>query len=426
MNPAAGLLDFGATSSLHVPLRFMLTAPLFGIAAGVMLMLAPETLASRWLPGTFAMTHLIAVGFMLSVMVGALFQILPVVAGASVPGGAALAALVHLALTAGAVLLGFGLAMMSPGALQTASLLLGSALAVFLIAVAVALRASKVMLDSQRDLRIALGGLGVAVLLGVTLALVLANGWVLPFAMLLDLHVGWALLGGMGLVLAAASWIVVPMFQITPAYPRWMTRAWALTVFVVLGLWSAALVPGQARLAEALLALALALAALFAVATLLLQQRSRRSVSDATTRAFRVAMLAFLAGLACAAAARVLPDERWAVAAGALLLYGGFTGAIQGMLYKIVPFLCWLDLSQSGRRAPNMKKLQPDRPVALQARVHLAALLATLLAVGIGEALPARVAGALVAADFAWLLWNMAGVLRAHAAARGQELLRRD
>ena len=427
MNPAAGALCYDATPALHVPLRFLLTAPLFGIAAGLLLLAAPDALSSRWEPTAFALTHLLAVGFMLSVMCGALFQILPVVGGAAMPGGSWLAGSMHVGLTVGAALLSLGLGSGGAELIHAGAMLLGLTGAVFVLAAAMALWGSGVALHTQRDLRVALIGIGVAVMLGVSLALVLSRGLALPFAKLLELHVGWALLGGAGMLLAATSWIVVPMFQITPAYPAWMTRRWALALFVALALWSGALAAGATMLANLALALMLALGACFAATTLWLQRRSRRAVPDATTRAFRLAMIAFAAGIACVVVARTRGGDMWAVAAGVLLLYGGFTSAIQGMLYKIVPFLCWLDLSQAGRRAPNVKKLQPDGRVALHARVHLAALLLVLLSVFAGMAWLARVAGVLVAAEFALLLWIMSGVLRAHrtAAARG-ELVRKD
>lgn len=419
MNPAAGALCYDATPALHIPLRFLLTAPLFGCAAGLLLLVAPEALASRWEPAAFALTHLLAVGFMLMVMFGALFQILPVIGGVAIPGRTWFASLVHAGLTLGAVLLPLGLGAGLPVAIRAGGILLGLVGALFVSAVALALWGSGIALDTQRDLRIALSGIGMAILLGATLTQVLAAGLALPLGALLELHVGWALLGGAGVLLAATSWIVVPMFQITPAYPRVLTRGWAVTVCLALIAWSAAVAAGAPRLAFALLLVPLLMVVAFASATLLLQRDSRRGAPDATTRAFRLAMPCFLAGVGCLLAARHSPADAWAVAAGVLLLYGGFTGVMQGMLYRIVPFLCWLDLSQSMRRAPNVKKLQPDRPIALQARMHVAALATLLLAVGSAEPLIARAAGVLVTIDFGWLLWNMTGVLRAHSAARG-------
>ncbi|MBA4742487.1 MAG: hypothetical protein H2060_07240, partial [Azoarcus sp.] len=365
--------------------------------------------------------------FMLIVMFGALFQILPVVAGVAVAGGAWLAAVVHVALALGAAMLSWGLGGGGPELVRGGALLLGAAATTFVAAVAVGLWGARADLDTQRDLRLALIGIGVAAMLGATLAMVLTGDLALPFAVLLELHVGWALMGAAGMLLVATSWIVVPMFQITPAYPVWMTRGWVIVCFVALVAWSAALVAGLGALAGLALGLVLALVACFAGTILWLQRRSRRAMPDATTRAFRVAMVSFAAGIGCVVAARALGGDAWAVAAGVLLLYGGFAGAIQGMLYKIVPFLCWLDLSQSGRRAPNVRKLQPDARVALHARLHKTAVAFVLVAVFVDVPWLTRTAGLLVATEFALLLWIMVGVMRAHrAVASSEELVRKN
>lgn len=412
MNPAAGMLEHDASPSFWIPLRYFVTAPLFGIAAGGFLVAVPDALLSRWMPGAFALTHLIAVGFMLMVMVGSLFQILPVVAGGRIPGGSLLAGLVHACLVAGTGSLAWGLAVVDPIALVAAAWLLGAGLAVFILAAAVGLWGVATALDSGRDLRLSLVAFGVAIMLGVTLAMVLAKGWALPLQVLLKLHVGWALLGGAGVLLAATSWIVVPMFQITPAYPARMTRYWAPTTFVALLAWSAA-VYAEAVLVEWSIAPLLgALAGLFAVVTLVLQRRSRKSVADTTHRAFRAAMVCVLVGLAFTLVATKDDGDAWPLLAGALFLYGAFTGVIQGMLYKIVPFLAWMHLTQEGVRAPSMKKLQPDAAIRRQMLAHWLAVGAVAVAILSGDPAVARAAGVAVVVDFAWLLVNILGVLR--------------
>ena len=78
------LLSFDQSPPLAAPLRFFLTAPLFAVAAGfVIIVSGPDAMVSRWTPAVLALTHLLAAGFMLQVMLGALLQILPVVAGAN-------------------------------------------------------------------------------------------------------------------------------------------------------------------------------------------------------------------------------------------------------------------------------------------------------------------------------------------------------
>lgn len=419
MSTHAHVLGYDAAPPLVAPLRYFLTAPLFGLAAGLMLLLQPDLLSSRWTPGALAVTHLVTVGFMLMVMVGALFQILPVVAGAVLPRANTLAAVVHVALASGAVALAWGLGAMSPTLLTWAAGLLGGGFGLFLLAAAWALWQAPIAQPTPRDLRLALIGLGVAATLGLSLAMILSRGLPLPLFELLKLHMGWALAGGAGMLLAATSWMVVPMFQITPGYPAAMTRCWSVTMFALLAAWSATvmaapkLVPTLAPMLElvALAALVLA-AALFPVATLRIQARTRRARPDPVFNAFRFGMACLLAGLACSLAASLWDHAFWPLAGGILLLHGGFVSVISGMLYKIVPFLVWLNLNQARIRPPNVKKLLPEAPMQRQLRVHALATLALLAAAFVGHAALTVFAAMLVMLEFALLGLNVLRVAR--------------
>ncbi|MCL4758341.1 MAG: hypothetical protein KJZ96_08325 [Rhodocyclaceae bacterium] len=422
MTPSAGhALGYDAAPALSAPLRFFVTAPLFGVVAGLMLLVHPELLESRWTPGALALTHLVTVGFMLMVMVGALFQILPVVAGAVLPATRVLATIVHGLLGSGAIALVWGLAAMQPVALTAAVWLLGSGFATFVAAAAYALVRAPVPQATPRDLRLALIALTIAILLGLTLAMILTGELALPLFPLLKLHVGWAWLGGVGTLLAATSWVVVPMFQITPPYPQVLTRFWAMSAVGLLVLWSAAVLGGFPLL-ESALAVALALVAgVFIVTTLHLQRRSRRSTPDTTFRAFQLGMGSLIGGILCVLAAHHLDHAAWAVLAGVLILHGGFVSIMLGMLYKIVPFLAWLHLTQDKIKAPNMKKLQPDQPVRRQFHTHVGAfvlLIAAALAATNGLTMFGRLAGLIVMVEFGWLAWNILKVLRAYQRAR--------
>jgi len=246
----------------------------------------------------------------------------------------------------------------------------------------------------------------------------LSQGLPLPVALptLVDLHAVWAWMGWGGVLLAATSWVVVPMFQITPAYPANFTRFWAPAALIALGVWSFALITAIASLKLALSAVLLVMASGFALQTLKLQRNSRRSTPDAPFRAFRLAMIALLGSLIALLVSLTHDAPQWPVLAGVLVLHGTFAGAISAMLYKIVPFLTWLNLTQARIRAPNMKKLLPDAPIRNQLRVHAAALAALIVAVLVPVTTP--IAGLLVTVEFAWLLANLVRAVRAwHQAA---------
>lgn len=415
MNMAAGnALGYEAAPAFSAPLRFFLTAPVFGMLAGLLLLTMPELMESRWTPGALALTHLVTVGFMLTVVLGALFQILPVVAGAPIPATTVVATIVHVLMTGGAAALVWGLAALTPEVLVVAVWLLGAGCAVFFVAASIALLRVPITQATPRDLRFALTGLAVAILLGLTLAMIIARGLPLPLVPLLKLHVGWAWLGGVGMLLGATAWIVVPMFQITPAYPAALTRYWAFATFTALVVWSAAVMLELPTIEFVIVIALTALAGLFIFNTLTLQRRSRKSIPDITHRAFQLGLGSLIAGLLCVLIAYHDDSAVWPMLAGVLVLHGGFVSVMLGMLYKIIPFLAWLHLTQAGVRAPNMKKLQPDTPVRKQFTAHAAAFAALIVAATVVNAWSGRIAGLAVVIEFAWLLKNIINVLRAY------------
>ena len=412
MNTGAHMLGYAAAPPLFTPVRFFLTAPLFGLAAGVLLLLQPDLLASRWTPGALAITHLITVGFMLMVMVGALFQILPVVAGAAIPRVIRVAEVVHVALSAGAIALAWGLATMSPALLTWAVGLLGGGLGLFLLLAIHALWRVPTAQATPRDLLLAMIGLGIAIMLGLTISIVLARGLPLPRFELVKLHVGWAWLGGAGLLLAATSWMVVPMFQITPNYPDAMTRHWSKAMLVAVLAWSIAVMTAPMAVELGLMVGMLLVAALFPILTLKIQAGTRRARPDGVYRAFQFGMLSFIVGLISAVPASLGVHAFWPVACGILVLHGGFVSVISGMLYKIVPFLAWLNLNQARIGAPNMKKLLPEARTRRQLQVHACATAGLLLAALAGTAWITMAAALLVIAEFVLLGLNISGVAR--------------
>lgn len=410
----AHMLGYDAAPPLFTPVRFFLTAPLFGLAAGLLLLVQPDLLASRWTPGALAITHLITVGFMLMVMVGALFQILPVVCGSSLPAVRLSATVVHMLLTGGTLTLAGGLLTMQPAWLILASWLLGLGMAAFIAAASLSLLRAPSGSGSQRDIRIALSGLAIAVMMGLTITFILARGLGLPLMTTLKLHVAWALFGGAGILLGATSWIVVPMFQITPPYPTLLTRYWAITSALALLLWSVPVVLDWPLAASVMTWVLGFLAATFLVVTLRQLRQTRRGRPDASFRAYRFGILCLMGGLVSLLVQDFIDHPALPVLSGVLLLHGGFVSIIQGMLYKIMPFLAWLHLTQAGLKAPNVKQLQPEKPAKAQLTAHSVAVTMLVLAVVTGHPGLLQFAGALVALECAWLLLNLLGILGAY------------
>jgi hypothetical protein len=385
---ARGLL-FDLAPPLSVPLRFLLTAPWFAVLAAALLAWAgPDAVASRWTPALLGATHLLTLGFMAMTMLGALFQILPVVGGAPLPAARTVASIVHPTLALGALALTIGMTLGMQWAIRAALALLATAFIAFLVPAARCLLRGDLRDSALRTIGLALLGLLVAISLGATMATAFGWTFALPLIPLTALHAAWGLLGWTVLLVAGVAQHVVPMFQATAPYPRWFGRAFAPALVALLLAWSVASWFGMEFLSASLTWPILAATASFAVVTLWLQRHARRQRRDPTAWFWSLGMLSLLAAPIASGGAQLWGWPETAglpLAIGTLTIVGFALSVISGMLYKIVPFLLWLELQRDLRgRPPHIKQIMPDRYARLQLRLHAAATF-TLLSAAVGH-----------------------------------------
>lgn len=410
-------LSFDASPPLHVPLRFMLTAPLFALLATLVLLWAgPSALGSRWNGTVLALTHLFTIGVLANVMAGAMLQILPVATGTQALATQLTATVVHTLLNLGTLILAAAFLWVAPSLFGAAVLVLGLGLGWLAIAVIggvwvhrkTALPGSPTILLA---LRLSLISLLATVVLGATLAGSMALALPLP-RMLTDLHASWALLGWVGLLIIGISFQVIPMFQVTERYPRLITRWLALAIFIVLGLLTTNTLTSWANQQEAqwfIGTAALAGYMVYAGVTFDLLRGRKRPEPDTTTLFWRTALvsiaLCFPIWLL-----HILRVGDFSVLLGVLFIVGFAWSAVNGMLYKILPFLFWYntqrDLDVALPVVPKVKHFIPDALARPQVYAHrLAVALLALAAV-----LPAtftHLAALSLAVSIIWLMKNI-------------------
>lgn len=421
-------LTFNNSPAFSVPLRFFLNVPVFALLAAALLLWAgPDALVSRWNPVTLAVTHLFTLGVLASAMVGALMQILPVATNASVWRPLLTATVVHALLTLGTLILVAAFLVALPWLFKLAMLLLVTAFLWLLFAVLFGLRLSqhKAAPQSAQELlavRLAMTALFATVVLGGTLASAL--GWQLdaPLILLTHLHSTWGLLGWVGILLMGISFQVIPIFQVTELYPARLTRWLTSALFCLLALWTACMLwlPDTAtaitRGIEILLMLAYMI---YAGCTFYLLWTRKRAVADTTTLFWRTAMLA-IAASALLWVTGQLTGIDFSVPIGLLFIVGFAWSAINGMLYKILPFLIWYhaqkELQIALRLVPKVKQIIPDNVAMRQFWVHALSLILLLAAMAWPALL--RPAAAVLALSGAWLTVNIVNALRLYARTR--------
>jgi hypothetical protein len=406
-------LTLDSLPPIHIPFRFFLTAPWFGILAAMLLLYSgPELWTSHWNPVLIGLAHLFTLGFMTMTMLGALFQLLPVLSGERIPGDRPVAFAVHLLMVAGVSCLSAGFVLREYFLLTVAVVLLVMALVGFIVAIGSKLVTNIAGGDSIHAIRLAVTALMVTLGLGFYRAL----GYSYPLESTLNLtmlHVCWALLGWVLILIMGVSFQVIPMFQVTPDYPSRLTRVIPPVIFSGLLLLSFVQAPVAVNGLVIVIGVAVLIYAGFSLR--LLQQRKRR-LMDVSVRFWQfglsclilAVLLFWLVFMLPGIAASALTPARGLMLVGVLMIPGFACSVIMGMLQKIVPFLAFLHLQRlcsanirAVRSLPNMHRfIRPSRSVWLL-RIHAVAIAALLGAVMYGPL--TGVAGLALLLDFGWL-----------------------
>jgi hypothetical protein len=394
--------------AVSLPRRFLLSAPLWGVLAGVLLFVDGDALLrSRWHPATLALVHVFTLGVLGNVMFGSMLQFLPAAAGVRVRGSALLGAPLHVLFNLGALLLVAGLHQRWRAALLGAAVLLPLA---FVLLAAMTLPGLLAAVG-QRLLRAGLGvaiGFGVlTALLGGALALALADGWAWPVGALVDVHASWGVLGWIVVLLASVARVVMPMFQGTGTLPARVQALWLDSALVMLsgaawwrlthadGRWLAGTVTLHAML--------------FAGAALWLQWRAPRQRRGPLLWSWRAGLIVLLL-----AALVLVAGPRGGLLAAVLGLGIALPLLLLGMALEIVAFIGWIELHRvcgRGVQLPGVQRLLPDSDKLGVLLAQLPLLLLPAAALW-PSAWLARAAG--LALLFAWLgVWSaLRGVRR--------------
>ena len=401
---------------IGTPLRFFLVAPVFGILAGILLIGYPELLTNRWLPATFAFTHLLTLGVGAMVMLGALFQVLPVVSGRAVPGDQVIAPWVYWGLVWGTLTLTIGFLTSWGWLFGLAAFLLASGFGLFVGAFGAGLVRAHPVGDTTATLRLAaLSLVATLVLGGIQLSLHLWPEAGLYQSDQTQLH---ALVGGFGWVLLlvmGVSFQVIPMFHVAPAFPHWVCRRLTLVVFVTN---AAVLLAGQSVAVYAL-PVTMVATILYATEALKVLMARKRKLVDYTVRFWQLGLSQLIAASLLALGLIFTEVDAWRAPVelllGLVFALGFALSVMLGLLQKIVPFLIFLHLQRMTLanpqaamvKLPHMKALIPTERSRWQYRLQL--LLLPCIYLAPWTPWMAVIAGLLLVAAFGWLSYCLWG-----------------
>jgi len=407
-------LSLDQAPPISVPFSFYLVGALMGIVSGIVAGYVPD-LRDRWNPLMMVLAHSYLVGFIGFVMIGSLFQMLPVVAGVTVRNPVLHAAILLILLSLGVVGLMAGLPPLNWSGWREIVIALFAALTYFLLLFFARLR--QVNSSAPAVLGMKLAGVSLFCVMVLGTVFVFAFSGLLPISgfrpLLTDAHLSWGVAGWMGFLIQGVLCQVIPMFFVTPPFSKQLIRGQmrvlffaltAKTFLVLFGLLNAVLL----MMLDLLLYGSLLFGASY---SLRLSFRRKRKVRDLS-----LALIRFGLGSVIAAIPLLFWAETpvWNELAFQVIVLFGVTSIVLGMLFKIIPFLVWFHLQAQAMNAllsgknvaiPTMKEIVSDNTLRLQIVLHLTTLLGYVWGFWRGATQPLAVA---VILSFSFLVWVIA------------------
>ena len=370
--------------------RFFLTAPLFIVLAGLILVFKDISLI-RSNPEVITLVHLFTLGVFTMVMFGAIQQMLPVLAGAQLPKANLISKISHILLVLGTLFFAFGFMVeMTPFVMYTAGTLLLLAFVFVLGGSAYAILSVEKSSPTVKAMSLAL----IAGLITSVLGFWMMQNYVGEFdsahSSIMFVHMVVGIFGFAGILIIGVAFKIIPMFYVAPGFKNFC-KGWVANLIVVgISMWALFTMVWPSLQWIAILVLTTFFTAFSSTIILKLNKR-RRPISDVTVWYWRVAGVSLFFGM-FVIMANVWVEEDLDIYVVALIGGGFLLSILTGMLYKIVPFLVWFHLNAKGHfEIPTMREMLDAKMAKAQFTFHILSLL--FLMAGVFEPLYLKVSG---------------------------------
>ncbi|PHR57517.1 MAG: hypothetical protein COA44_05600 [Arcobacter sp.] len=354
--------------------RFFLSVPVFIIMAGLVLILKDLDLV-RTDPSVISLIHLFTLGVFTMVMFGAIFQMLPVLAGVNIPKALLVARLSHLHLVLGTLLFSYGfLSEVTPLIAIVSSIFLFISFMLALGTALYALKNTQKFSSTVKAISVAIVSGLITSFLGIWLLQDYANEYSEVHSVIMAIHMVWGIFGFAGILIIGVAFKIIPMFYVAPGFKKFCKR-WVVPL-ILLGiiLWTllSLFLPSLDWIGLFIIA---TFFFAFSVTVIKKLNQRRRPISDVTVWYWRLAGANLFIGMLV-----WLVNEfivlNLDVYLGVFIGGGFILSILTGMLYKIVPFLVWFHLNAKGHfEIPTMREMINARIAKAQFSFHILSLI---------------------------------------------------
>lgn len=361
---------------ISVPFRFFLTAPIFAILIAIVFFQYPsDVIFNRYSNVAIAITHLFTLGIMSMIMLGALQQMLPVLAGVVIKKPLIFANVVHITLTLGTLGLSGGFLYSLDSLLIVGAILLTISFSFFLFTVASLLFKVKYLTSTVNAMKIFIIASAITVFIGLYLvgAHITSSVSSIHYS-IVNIHIVFALFGFAFILIMGVAFQVIPMFYVARDFPKDIQNKFPRVVFgmlILFGVFSLIKMDTQA-----IIYILSVMAIIFAYYSFQSLNNRRRPVFDITLWYWKLSMGSLIVSMF------MLISDINIYATTIVIVFGFLYSVLQGMIYKIVPFLSWFHLSSRGHfDIPTLREFILEFDIKIQFYIYVSSIFCFILAV---------------------------------------------
>jgi hypothetical protein len=367
---------------ISVPLRFFIMAPIFGmLISWMMISFSTNEIFNRYSLVTVGLVHLFTLGILAQMIMGALQQMLPVLAGAVIKKPILFASIVHTSLNLGTLALSAGFILNSKTYLTTGAVLLGISFGIFLYMIIKLLFQVKYITATVKTMKIFSIAAFITILLGLYLVSNHIGSNIDQYHYLIvDSHIAFGMFGFAIILIMGVSFQVVPMFYVAKDFPKFIQNKFARVTLGMLILYAIFII---LKLDIYLIKLIFsAIIIIFAYYGLQSLNNRRRNVFDVTLWYWKFSLYMLIVAMIIYA----LDNKENQILLVIVFAFGFLFSLLQAMVYKIIPFLAWFHLSSKGYfDIPTLRDFIKEDAIKIQFFIYLSSLLFFVLSIVINH-----------------------------------------
>ena len=345
------------------PLFYYMIGVFYLILFSISLLFYGQTTENRFYYEAIAITHILTLGFFTHIMFGSLFQMVPVIIGESYLNVAFRAKIILISLNIGIVSFLFSFLFDIKIFRHLAMLFLVATLIYFSIYSFLTIYKTVDKNQTVKTFLTALIFLSIGAFFGL-FSLLVHSGYI-EDSKFGDIHFTFMIFGWIFLLFSGVTYKVIPMFYVAKEYPIFVKNYFYIIVSVLLiGIGIATIYQFNLLLAGLKVLLA-TLSASFALITINILKNRKRKRVDTTVNLWYFSMLnLFIASLMWIVS--IIFDIEFGFSFGVVFGLGFIYALINGMLYKIVPFLTWFHLSSAFIFEAEMSQVIKSKMMKIQ------------------------------------------------------------